>query len=79
MEKILKKIYREMVINNQPQELRLIQREYFNNFDMCNIFNELANKARRQEDYKQADKHELREQEYHRAYQQNIKDGAVSA
>lgn len=78
MENTLKKIYRELVISNQPQELRLVQREYFRNFEMCNLFNELANRARSQEDYTQAEKHELREQEYYNAYQQNLKDGAVS-
>lgn len=68
-----------MVINNQPQELRLVQREYFRNYDQWTLFNTLANRSRSNGDEKQAEQHSMKEQQYYNAYLKNIEDGAVVA
>lgn len=77
LEKILKKIHREMVISNMPDELKKVQREYFSNYDNQVLHEMIAKRSDMESN--QYFTNDAKADEYHAKCLQNIKDGAVSA
>jgi len=77
LESILKKIHREMVISNMPDNLKNVQREYFSNMDSRDLHELLAKRSDMESN--QFFFNDTKADEYHEKCLQNIKDGAVQA